>query len=897
MSTRKRIDVRLAGTGAVRSGTEPLTFGVPFADGAFERSQAIRVGGPDGRPIPVQTECLTTWGKDRRYVKWLLVDALVDVQADGGLEPGGALSVEYPCAGEPAAAHPEPGIRIAESDDLLSIDTGALRVDFRRSFDAGRPPVTPAVITRCRVKAADGWHDVLRGDGPVVYMQDAHGTRYDSLSSGFAPEVVLEEAGPLRACVLVKGFLASANGIRFCPYQLRVHLYAGLADLRVFHTFVFDQDPKRVELSAVGIDLPLALGGPLRAAAGSDGAAAHWCEHWESLAVLQDDDRRYTVLRDGRPFGAGTRMPGWVSLSGSRASAAVAVRDGWQEFPKGFTLSERGIDVGIWPEASGRTLAFSTPYEETAVRFAGMEKSSATRSEAEVIEILARHPTAPLNLKSFNIRSLEEARWVEEMVEKHAPGRIISYNDTNTQNGVGAAKTTEIVIRFSAEPIADEAAQAFCDTVQEPLRAVVDPAYLCATGAVDHFHHAGDPPMAAPDADLDDYFEPIVVDPVERCRLYGMMRFGNMVCVHSSAVGWVYLLYKDSDPAKALRYVGPYNNEANDQIMGVWGQYLRTGDPRHLRIAERYSRAVADTAFVHAFPGHPERVGVMHYHNAHVWSGGYSPSHSILSGILTDYYLTGNRRLLEVAREAGDRIVRLQEPAGILSCRHVGLHREFTGPLSMLLDVYQATWDEKYGVLAERSLNWLLRVSREPGMLPNGIGTGGERGDEAMVSPEHFPEVAWGNKYHLYAPALRCFPSRPLKEFLIAESDYWVWRSPKSLFNYACTTVCFGYDLTRQPDYAYYAAHLLRTHLRTAADDIREERDYDFSLMRLSGFAPRLMRIVACEMDRDPDGFESRLAAWVAKRTAMPDRPEIERPDRAVPVSRGVLSTEPHPLE
>ena len=891
MTTQKSIEVRLAGPETSRAGTEPLTFGVPFADGALERTQAIRVTGPDGHPIPAQTDCLTTWRKDGRHVKWLLVD----VQADGRIEPGAALSIEYPRADEPAADDPDPCIRVAESDDLLSIDTGALRIDFRRSFDAGRPPAAPAVISRCRVKADDGWHDVLRGDGPVVYTKDAHGTRYDSLSSGFAPEVVLEESGPLRACVLIKGYLASAAGIRFCPYQLRVHLYAGMADVRIFHTFVFDQDPKRVELSSVGIDLPLELGNGLRAAAGSDGAAAHWCEHWETLAVLQDDDRRYTVLRDGRPFGAGTRMPGWVSLAGSRASATVAVRDGWQEFPKGFTLSDRGIDVGIWPEACGRTLAFSTPYEETAVRFAGMEKSSATRSEAEVIEILERNPTAPLNLKSFNIRSLEEARWVEEMVEKHAPGRTISYNDTNTQNGVGAAKTTEIVIRFSAGPTGDETAQAFCDAVQEPLRAVVDPQYLCATGAVDHFHHAGDPRMAAPDADLDDYFEPIVVDPVERCRLYGMMRFGNLVCVHSSAVGWVYLLYKDSDPAKALRYVGPYNNEANDQVMGVWAQYLRTGDPRHLRIAERYSRAVADTAFVHAYPGHPERVGVMHYHNAHLWSGGYSPSHSILSGILTDYYVTGNRRLLDVALEAGDRIVRLQEPAGILSCRHVGLHREFTGPLSMLLDVYQATWDERYGVLAERSLNWLLRVVREPGMLPNGIATGGERGDEAMVSPDHFPEVAWGNKYHLYAPALRCFPSRALREFLIAESDYWVWRSPRSLFNYACTTVCFGYDLTRRPEYAYYAAHLLRTHLRAAADDIREERDFDFALMRLSGFIPRLMRVVADEMDGDPDGFESGLAAWVEKRAALPERQETERPDRAVPASLGVLSTEPHP--
>jgi len=62
--------------------------------------------------------------------------------------------------------------------------------------------------------------------------------------------VVVEEKGPLRVCVLITGHLTSAEGVRFCPYRLRIHLYAGKADLRIFHTFVFDQDPTRVELAA-----------------------------------------------------------------------------------------------------------------------------------------------------------------------------------------------------------------------------------------------------------------------------------------------------------------------------------------------------------------------------------------------------------------------------------------------------------------------------------------------------------------------------------------------------------------------------------------------------------------------------------------------------------------------
>ena len=66
---QNRIEVRLAGPGTERAGIEPVTFGVPFPDGELERGQAIRVTGPDGRPIPAQTDCLTTWRKDGRHVK------------------------------------------------------------------------------------------------------------------------------------------------------------------------------------------------------------------------------------------------------------------------------------------------------------------------------------------------------------------------------------------------------------------------------------------------------------------------------------------------------------------------------------------------------------------------------------------------------------------------------------------------------------------------------------------------------------------------------------------------------------------------------------------------------------------------------------------------------------
>jgi hypothetical protein len=298
--------------------------------------------------------------------------------------------------------------------------------------------------------------------------------------------------------------------------------------------------------------------------------------------------------------------------------------------------------------------------------------------------------------------------------------------------------------------------------------------------------------------------------------------------------------------------------------------------------------------FVHAYPGHPERVGLIHYHNGHPWSGGLSPSHSIVTGILTDYYLTGNRRLLDVAREVADRIVDTQEPAGILSCRKGVLHREFTGPLSILIDVYQATWDRKYGDLAERSLSWLLRASPEPGRLPNTIHTRGEWGDEAFVQASTLPEVAWGNKYQLYEPALRLFPSQKLKAFIIAEADYWVWESPKTMFNYQCTTVCLAYDLTGDISYAAYANRLVNEHFHKVAEAVERGERIGFEEEWYSGFIPRLLHIVADAVADDPDRFVEAAEDWWEKRRNMPDREEEPRPDSEPVTSLGRLSAEPH---
>ena len=735
------VRVRITGAEGVKYGRTPVSFGVPFADGILERGTPIRLRDAAGSVLPVQTKCLATWRQDRRFVKWLLVDTSSSAHD---------LTIEWPGDQEPLPEAER--IRVGRQDGEIHVDTGPLRLRLPSTETSAQASGSTGFLGSCQVRGPEGWRELLAGDRhPQLYMVDRHGTRYDSCGPGSAPAVEVEEEGPLRCCVRIAGHLTSAHGVRFCPYLLRLHCFAGSAELRIHHTFVFDQEPAAAQLAAIGMHLPFSLGHGLRGALGADSTAPgeprpdHVVEAGGALQLLQADDRHYRVLSGERTVATARRGSGWVSLGGSAGSALVAVRDLWQEYPKGLAVATgggAGIDVGIWPRQHAQSLAFTTPYRVPALRFDGYRQPGDVprplRDEAEVARLLAANPTAPLNLKSFNVRSVEDARWVEEVIERLAPDRVRTYNDTGTEDGTGAAKTTGIHLKLDPGVIDDAAAARFAAAVNEPLTAMVEPRHLAASGVIGHFHHAGDPRFAAADRDLDDYFPLITSDPVEPSRLYGMMRYGNAVCVHSSAVGWVYLRYRDRAPQKALRSVGPYHNEANDQIMAVWCHALRSGGREHLLLAQRYSRAVADTGFVHADPRRPERVGLMHYHNGHVWSGGMSPSHSLVSGLLTDYYLTGNRRLLEVAREVADRIVRTQEPAGILSCRGGGLHREYAGPLSVLLELYQATWEHRYGALAERSLAWLLRTVKVPGRFPNNPGDrrrAGRRGAGARAVP------------------------------------------------------------------------------------------------------------------------------------------------------------------
>ncbi len=103
----------------------PVTQGTPFAEGDLRRGAAVRLVDGAGRRLPVQATCLTTWKKDLKHVKWLLLDFQADLRAGQTRE----VFLEY--GPGVRAVSPEQVVTVDRSGGRIRIDTGAMQVDLR----------------------------------------------------------------------------------------------------------------------------------------------------------------------------------------------------------------------------------------------------------------------------------------------------------------------------------------------------------------------------------------------------------------------------------------------------------------------------------------------------------------------------------------------------------------------------------------------------------------------------------------------------------------------------------------------------------------------------------------------------------------------------------------------
>ncbi len=289
----------------------PVSGGVPLPRGLVKNPAALKLLGPGGEEVPAQFSTINRWASDGS-VMWLLVQSTATVPAKGKavftLRPG------------PAAARRKL-LKVVEGADVITVETGPLKFTVsKKKFN---------LIDSAWV---DGQQVIAAGSGGgSSFALKKNGEVYTS--SATAPrEVLVEEKGPERATILIRGLHGPEKGKGALPYcygyMVRVRAYAGQKFLRISYALTDDALPAigSPEISEGVISVPLALPGQVNAFFGSDkenvsGALAAGKK--AALVVENQGSAKLTGLGAGSAPSGGL---GWAGASNGKVSAGLAVR-------------------------------------------------------------------------------------------------------------------------------------------------------------------------------------------------------------------------------------------------------------------------------------------------------------------------------------------------------------------------------------------------------------------------------------------------------------------------------------------------------------------------------------------------------------------------------------------
>lgn len=304
----------------------PVTGGVPFPQAVLADSDHVRIVR-DGVEVPAQIATTATWPDGS--VKWILVTILVNLPAGDRA----VYRLEYGAdVKRAAAAAPMAGL----IDGVVQVDTGAIAfaIDTHGRL-AGLARGTDLYLGR-RLN-----QQLLPGEtGIETVLVASDGKTYRAaLGSG---EIAIEENGPLRTVVRATTPLTAEDGSTCFSIEQRYIAWRGRPYVRVEHTFTNTRPEEFTNIERLAWEVPIPRPAEWRAATvGGEALSLRG-------AVVQRLDGEL-VGPDGQP------RPGRLvgSLVGDGDSYAVAVRNGWQQYPLGLAVRPEGVALELCPDFDG----------------------------------------------------------------------------------------------------------------------------------------------------------------------------------------------------------------------------------------------------------------------------------------------------------------------------------------------------------------------------------------------------------------------------------------------------------------------------------------------------------------------------------------------------------------
>ncbi|MBN1218022.1 MAG: hypothetical protein JXM69_03755 [Anaerolineae bacterium] len=309
---------------------EPVTISLPFAKGKLTNPDHLLIRNKDPA-LPLQRRVLATW--DDGSVKWLLVHFQPDL-------PGNQdKTLHFEITATQPASEPTEAVTVAEAPDGLEVNTGPL------SFLVPNEGFLP--VRQVKLNGQSLWNDApfrgftLKYDGQIV-------------SSAPGPVALeLEETGPLRAVILLKGKHQNADGQEYLEFRGRITAYAGKPYLEVEHQFIHTEAKAELSLEALSLAFrPEAEGTPHLAL----GEGYYRTTIKESNTALELALTTETLLyQSNEHFIDSFYGDFWADWRDNRAGLTLSIHQAHQNFPKKLQVDQDGIICWLYPDEAAPT--------------------------------------------------------------------------------------------------------------------------------------------------------------------------------------------------------------------------------------------------------------------------------------------------------------------------------------------------------------------------------------------------------------------------------------------------------------------------------------------------------------------------------------------------------------
>lgn len=645
-----------------------VAWGVPWSKGELSRSGLSALclrGAGDSFRLPLQSRPAAYWPDGS--IKWSFHSA---VCPEGGAE-GYMLERWTEPGAVPPALQPELRVSVHETGESYLVDTGTVvctvgkrgaglisRIIRRRPEEAGSPS------GNCRYPgdpkdAASGTQEqpscpaerLVCSGSELICLREQRDTLSGELTlreerfAGVTRQACLEESGPLRAVIRLEGRHRSRSGAReWLPYTVRLYFYAGLASIRLVHTFHYDGNPQQDFIKGLGIVFKVPLSGPLYnrhiRLAGSEGIfsespktlhtrrtkgkyAGMFARQlegrslqfdpqgdayftgllqdsavWDSFRLLQASSEHYVIhKRTGADCawikGAEGRRAGGLGYIGSAGGGlAAGVKNFWRKFPSGLELT------GASGDEAALTVWFWSP-----------------------------------EVPAMDLRHYDTKTHVESSYEGADELRATPY---------GIANTSELTLWCTARTPESAELLRMQAEAAEPALLICTPEYYHRSRAFGYWSlpDRSTPAKAYLEERLDGILRFYQAE-VEQRKWYGFWDYGDFM--HSY------------DP---VRHVWNYDlggcawqNAELVPNMWLWISFLRTGRADIFRMAEAMTRHTSEVDVYHF----GEYAGLGSRHNVVHWGCGCKEARIAMAGLHRYfYYLTGDERTGDIMDRVKD---------------------------------------------------------------------------------------------------------------------------------------------------------------------------------------------------------------------------------------------------